>query len=143
MIFVAGVQRYQPPLASRESTRMFEVRVQGRFRAIHRVRYADGQWEPSHPHDWSVEARYRRPRLTSQDWVVDFVEVQRQLSDTLAALEGTDLNQHPDPLLANPTAERVAQWLYQSLTAREGAGASLYAVGVEEAPGCRALFMQD
>jgi 6-pyruvoyltetrahydropterin/6-carboxytetrahydropterin synthase len=124
-----------------EQTReTYEVRVEGRFSAVHRLRLPDGSLEPLHGHDWKVECIFRGPLLEPVGWVIDFEEASRALGRVLAGVDHGDLNSLAWLEGGNPTAERVARVLFERLRAELGPGRPLVGVLVEEAPGCLAAY---
>ncbi len=119
---------------------MFECRVQGRFSAAHQVRMYDGQLEPIHGHDWLIEAVYRGAQLDGIGILIDFVAVEQALQRIVAQLHHTHLNEAPFLQGLNPTAEHVAQRVFEDLHAALPE-APLVAVYVTEAPGCVAGYL--
>lgn len=119
----------------------YEVRVRGRFSAVHQLRLADGSLEPLHGHDWNVEAVFRGPRLDAIDVLVDFEPVQAALDDVLTELHHGNLNTVPGLAHGNPSAERMARLIHDRLKERLGHHCPLVAVYIEEAPGCVAGYI--
>jgi len=122
---------------------MYEVRIQAHFQAEHSLIDRDGRQEPPHTHDWQVEAVFRGPELDEQDLLIDFIVVQKGLERVIAPLSGTNLNDAPFAADANPSAERIARYLFDELGEQLDPSAPLAAVYVREAPGCIAGFMPE
>jgi len=120
---------------------MYEVRVQAAFSAAHQIQLHDGQLEPLHGHDWEVEAVFRGPALDRIGVLVDFVAAEAALREVVAGLHHTCLNRAALLSGLNPTAEHVAQRVFDQLAIRLGPNAPLYAVYVREAPGCTAAYV--
>ncbi|MBI4719175.1 MAG: 6-carboxytetrahydropterin synthase [Planctomycetes bacterium] len=117
---------------------MFTVTVEAGFCALHRLRLADGAWEPGHGHDWHVRATFSRPGLDDRGMVVDFHDVQQRLREIVGALHHGNLNEHHAFAELSPTAEVVARFVYEQLRA---AGLEcVRRVEVTEAPGCVAGY---
>ena len=119
---------------------MFEVSVHGSFIARHQLRLPDGTWEPLHEHGWRVEVTYAGPRLNAGGVLLDFVEVERLLAETLTPLQHQNLN-----ILAlfrdrNPSAENVARHIAERMAPETTGAARMQCVAVEEAPGCVARY---
>lgn len=121
----------------------YEVRVQGRFSAVHQLRLADGRLEPIHGHDWRVEVVFRGPRLKPTGVLIDFEEVAARLKDALADLEHGNLNTLPALAGQNPTAERVARLIFYRIGQHLDPDRPPAAVYVEEAPGCVAGYRSE
>ena len=124
---------------------MFEVQIDGRFRAAHQLRLADGGVEPLHEHDWPVTVVVSGPRTGAAGCLVDFHRLADDLAAVLAPLDGGDLNEHAELGPANPSAEHVARYVAEQLARRLGDadGVRVARVTVGEAPGCRASYVPD
>ena len=117
---------------------MFRVIVKGGFSATHQLRLAGGELEPIHGHDWRVRLHLAAAALDEQDMVVDFHDAQAVLRSVLDRLQHTDLGACPGLVGYNPTAERVAQHVYEQVAA--GGMPMIAAVEVTESPGCVAVY---
>lgn len=122
---------------------MYEVRVQGRFSAVHALRLPGGVVEPVHGHDWKVEAVFRGIQLDGAGLLIDFDQASVVLDEVLSELNYANLNSRSEFVEANPSAERVARLIFDRLRGQLGQQAPLSAVYVEEAPGCIAGFLTD
>ncbi len=117
---------------------MFRAIVEGRFSATHQVRLCGGELEPIHGHDWRVRLHLSVSELDEQDMVVDFHHAQSVLRSVLDRLHHSDLATCSGLAGRNPTAERVAQYVYEQVEA--GGLPMISAVEVTEAPGCLAVY---
>lgn len=109
----------------------FEVRVEGAFRASHRVD-ADGEVAPLHEHRWSVAARAGARELDTIAIVVDFRRLRADLDKALAAVDGQELDRLADFAGTPADATAVGRWLWQRLRAAGvAAGYRIVAVEVE------------
>lgn len=97
--------------------------------------------EPPHGHDWRVRACFARADLDGLEMVADFHEAQALLQEVIAPLHVNDLNAHEALGMANPTAERVARYIFDELARRGMSNVSR--VEVVEAPGCTASYERD
>ena len=120
---------------------MYEITVRDTFNALHRVRLADGQWEPVHGHDWQVVVAVAADELDQDGMVADFVEVRSALRDTLARLQYAYLNELPMFGRDVATAERVARVCHDALSRQDRWGGKVRYVEVIEAPGCTARYV--
>jgi 6-pyruvoyltetrahydropterin/6-carboxytetrahydropterin synthase len=118
---------------------MYELRVEGDFRAIHAVT-VDGRPESAHDHDWHVTVVVAGPSLGAEGLLCDFHVVERQLEQVLAPLRDRDLNETPPFDHVNPSAEMVARHIADAIGPGLPQGVSLAAVSVTEAPGCTATY---
>ncbi len=119
---------------------MFEVRVERTVRAAHAVRLPDGAMEPLHEHDWRVTVILRGPQLGKDGFLVDFCFVRQEMDRILDPLTGANLNEHSFLAGMPPSAEAVAQRVFEALDRLDWHGPDLAGVAVVEAPGCSAIF---
>jgi 6-pyruvoyltetrahydropterin/6-carboxytetrahydropterin synthase len=120
---------------------VFELLLEAGFCAAHRLRMYDGSFEPLHGHNWRVEVFLEGTRLDEIGVVADFTVLQRRLSDVVAELHDTYLNDLPAFASVNPSAECVAQYLYGRLAALLEPEVKLTKVRVWETPGCAAAYL--
>ena len=120
---------------------MFEITVLKVFSAAHALRLADGAMEPLHGHDWQVEVTVSADQLDQIETVMDFHVLESQLSQLTDRFHNRCLNDvEPFREALNPTAERVAQWIGQSVMEFLPDHVRLVSSSVTEAPGCKAIF---
>ncbi len=119
---------------------MFEVRVERTVRAAHAVRLPDGTMEPLHEHNWRVTAILRGPELGKDGFLVDFCFVRQEMDRILDPLTGANLNEHAFFDGMPPSAEAVAQRVFEALDRLDWRGPELAGVAVVEASGCSAMF---
>ena len=120
----------------------FEVTVEARFSASHRVRLPNGELEPPHGHDWHARAGFFGAELDASGMLIDFVSAQQRLAEVVAQLHHTDLNACPAMKGMNPTAEHVARVIFEQLACDSELATTLHSVTVTEAPGCRARYQR-
>ena len=105
------------------------------FEARHALTAYKGEPEAQHWHQWKVAVRVGTDALNSEGYALDFHEVHGTLIDAVSVLDGTSLNDHPAIGQPSPTAERVAEFLAESLgPALETIGGRLLTVSVWEGP---------
>lgn len=121
---------------------MFEASVEATFSAAHRVKLPDGSLEPMHGHDWQVTATFASEQLDETGFVVDFIAAERGLARVVEQLHHTDLNVCPAMNGLNPTAEIVAQVIFNLLASDDSLRDRLHRVRVTEAPGCSATYIR-
>jgi len=126
-----------------ENKDMFEVSVEAQFSAAHRLRLADGAFEPLHGHDWHVTVTFAGEKLDAIGVLVDFVAAEERLRSVVARLHHTDLNACPAMRGLNPSAEHVALVILEQMAAEPAFNQSLHRVRVTEAPGCSATCFRD
>lgn len=101
----------------------FTLRTQLEFAAAHHLRGYDGNCARLHGHNWKVEITVSGQQLNDVGMLVDFKEIKRQGKAVLDQLDHYYLNDIP-PFDAelNPTAENIAFYLFQQLSARMNDG---------------------
>lgn len=100
---------------TRRRTARFNVTVRSTFSGAHRLRLPSGRWEPLHGHNWRVEVVVRAPGLDRADLALDFLDLQRWVRQALGRLEHRYLNELPAFARHNPSAERIAMVIAETL----------------------------
>ena len=98
---------------------MFELEVKCTFDAAHRVEGYPGKCDRLHGHTWTIAAKVQGKQLDSLGMLVDFKLLNQALKDVAATLDHQWLNELPVFAGKNPTAENIAQYVYQALGAHE------------------------
>jgi len=135
------------PSAAREPS-MFVVTEECTFPATHRVKMADGEWEPYHEHQWLLKVHVRAARLDPDGFVVDFLDLQAAMKDAIAPYVGKVFNDTPPFLDAPhenssliPTAECIAWQLYRKMAPQiDDRRVQLFRVSLREAPTSWGIF---
>ena len=70
----------------------------------------------------------------------DFHVIEQHVNAVIEPFHNANLNETAPFDQRNPTAEAVAEYLYQSLVGHIPQGASLHRVEVGESPGCTAVY---
>ena len=122
---------------------MYRLTLSAMFSASHRLRYPDGQYEPLHEHDWSVEASFAGIELDEMGLLIDFDEAQPALESVTGPLNGANLNEAPLLAGVNPSAEHVARAIFEALAKAVSRPELLEQLRVTEAPGCTAAYCRD
>ena len=117
------------------NTMRWIVHSSATFEARHALATYKGEAEERHSHQWKVAVRVGTQELNSEGYALDFHDVHGILSDAVAGLDGTDLNDHPTIGDPSPTAEHLAEVLAEFLAPRfDGIGGRLLSVSVWEGP---------
>lgn len=96
----------------------FVLTTQLDFAAAHRLIGYDGDCAKLHGHNWKIEVSVIGHHLNDIGMVIDFKQVKQQARAVIADLDHTYLNDHPHFQQINPTAENIAQFLYEELAKR-------------------------
>lgn len=120
------------------------VHARSFFDAQHALTAYNGEPEAPHSHHWEVAIRVGTDRLHSEGYALDFHLVRGLLDEVVAPLQGSDLNGHPEIGTPSPTAERLAQFVAESVSQRlRDAGGRLLSVSVWEGPENRVDFVPE
>ncbi len=98
---------------------MFELEVKCTFDAAHRVEGYPGKCDRLHGHTWTVAAKVQGRELDELGLLVDFKLLNQALKDVAATLDHQCLNDLQAFAGKNPTAENIAQYVYQAFGAHE------------------------
>lgn len=96
---------------------MYEVRVECDFAAAHFLRDYNGKCENLHGHNYIVRAHVKGTEVGSGGMLLDFAKLKHALKNVCSELDHTNLNDMPI-FLHNPSAERIAQYVYDTLVER-------------------------
>jgi 6-pyruvoyltetrahydropterin/6-carboxytetrahydropterin synthase len=119
----------------------YQLLLRGTFSAAHRLRMYDGRLEPLHGHNWRVEVWLQGSKLDEIGVVCDFTLLQRNLTDTLAELHDTCLNDLPAFSDRNPSTEHVARQIHDRLAPLLPTTVRIAKVQVWETENCAAAFI--
>ena len=119
----------------------YQLLLRGTFSAAHRLKMYDGRLEPLHGHNWRVEVTLGGSELDAIGVVCDFTLLQRHLSQTLAELHDTCLNDLPAFARQNPSTELVAKHVYDQLSTSLPSAVRIAKVQVWETENCAAAFI--
>lgn len=118
----------------------YELTLRTEFCAAHAI-VMKGEREAVHGHNWRVTVIVGGDELDSDGLLCDFHAIEGELARIVAPFQNADLNQTPPFDEVNPTAERVAQHIGETLAASLPTGVALVRASVTEAPGCEAAFV--
>ena len=96
---------------------MFEISVEETFAAGHALRNYHGKCENVHGHNYRVLVSLAGERLDEAGMLVDFVEIKRLMHDIIDRLDHRFLNDVPPFDVLNPSAENMARYFCEQLSA--------------------------
>jgi len=124
---------------------MYTVAVEIVFPAGHYLQLS-GMKEPLHQHDWRVRAQVGAQMLNQYELLMDFHHLQRLLLKITEPISRAGVLNELDYFKTNPinpSAERVAEFIYQQLEQLLPQGVTLMEVTVWETDDCRASFRRE
>jgi len=96
---------------------MYRLCFQRDFTARHFLVGGDwGEENKPHPHDYRIEWELRAPTLDAHGYLVDLLDVERRLGETLGRYSGALLNDLAEFAGLNPSLERFAKLLWERLS---------------------------
>jgi 6-pyruvoyltetrahydropterin/6-carboxytetrahydropterin synthase len=122
----------------------YRVAVTARFEAAHNlVDYAGGP-EPLHGHSYEVDAVLESEKLQQYDLAIDFLAAKRALEVIAKELDYGYINEHPDFVGRNTSAENLARWFAERLDSSGALGWTRVAeVTVREGPENSATYIPE
>jgi 6-pyruvoyltetrahydropterin/6-carboxytetrahydropterin synthase len=97
---------------------MFELTVERFLYVCHGLILDDGEREPMHWHRWQVEVQVSADRLNELGFSFDFRRLDVIVGETMAELDGKNLNELPELEGRNSSTEVMAELLYGRLVTR-------------------------
>jgi 6-pyruvoyltetrahydropterin/6-carboxytetrahydropterin synthase len=102
---------------------MYALGVQRDFVAQHYLIGGDwGAENHRHSHHYRLEVRLEAPELDEHGYLVDIVDVEKNLDELVAGYRDRTLNDAPEFAGLNPSIEHFARIVCQALAARIKAG---------------------
>jgi 6-pyruvoyltetrahydropterin/6-carboxytetrahydropterin synthase len=96
---------------------MFEVSVEQTFAAGHALRNYKGKCENVHGHNYRVRVSIEGEQLDDAGLLVDFVDIKRLMTGAVEYLDHRFINDLPPFDRINPSAENIAKYFYDRLSA--------------------------
>jgi len=121
---------------------MFELTVELQFPAAHCLPGHPGRCARLHGHSYRVLVTVAGERLSDQGMLMDFADLKELCQRVVAPLDHSYLNELPAFSEKAPTAEAIAQHLYQALKPEFGAGVKLARVTVYESDTSFATYQE-
>jgi 6-pyruvoyltetrahydropterin/6-carboxytetrahydropterin synthase len=123
---------------------MWEVSHETVVASAHQLRFAPGEGERLHGHNWRIKATLRASELAKEGWVVDFYELGRVLRAIVEPYEHAFLNEIAPYDDLNPTAENIARVVCDELATKiEDARVKVVRVDVWESDECQATYFRN
>lgn len=124
---------------------MFELVVNGAFEAAHRLVDYPGKCNRLHGHSWTVEMSVKGNKLDKIGMVADFKVLKNLLMEVLDAMDHQYLNELPQFATINPTAEHIAQYIYEAVEKHDvfKSTVKLDYIKVWESPKAAVIYRKD
>jgi len=120
---------------------MYEIKIKDEFSAAHNLREVGGKCESLHGHNFTVEVGVESKTLDDLGMVMDFRQLKAKTKATLELLDHRYLNELPAFQHTNPSAEKIAAFLFHELSRQIDQGdRRLIWVAVSESATSRAIY---
>ncbi|MBL8606517.1 MAG: 6-carboxytetrahydropterin synthase [Myxococcales bacterium] len=120
---------------------MWEISQETVVAAAHQLRFAPGEGERLHGHNWRIRATVRASELDSRGFVLDFADLGGALRALVEPYEHVFLNEIPPFSDINPTAENIARVVADGLAAKfDDARVKVVRIDVWENDQCKATY---
>ena len=96
---------------------MYEVSVEQSFAAGHALRNYKGKCENVHGHNYRVRVTIEGEQLDEAGLLVDFLDVKRLMGGAIEYLDHRFINDLPPFDVLNPSAENIAKYFYDRVSA--------------------------
>jgi 6-pyruvoyltetrahydropterin/6-carboxytetrahydropterin synthase len=96
---------------------MYEVTIEETFAAGHALRNYHGKCENVHGHNYRCQVTLEGVELDSIGLLVDFVELKKVVHRVLDRMDHQWLNEFPPFDVLNPSAENMARYIYDEVSA--------------------------
>ena len=97
---------------------MYEVFVDETFAAAHNLRNYKGKCENLHGHNYKVRVTLAGPELDASGLLYDFVHLKQVIHTVIHSLDHKYLNEMKPSTSLNPSAENIAQYIYEEARSR-------------------------
>jgi len=97
---------------------MWEISQETQVAAAHQLRFAPGEGERLHGHNWRIKAVVRAEALDASGFVLDFNALGATLRNLVEPYEHVFLNEIAPYDDVNPTAENIARVVADNLAAK-------------------------
>ena len=97
---------------------MWEISQETCVAAAHQLRFAPGEGERLHGHNWRIKAVVRAKELDKSGFVLDFNHLGKVLRDLVEPYEHVFLNEIAPFDDVNPTAENIARVVADNLASK-------------------------
>jgi 6-pyruvoyltetrahydropterin/6-carboxytetrahydropterin synthase len=121
---------------------MYEIGVIRRFSAAHRLRDYNGKCENLHGHNYKVELTVHGDNLTN-GMLIDFVLLKQKLDAIIKNLDHSYINEIDPFTKIEPSAENIAEYIYNALSVQISDKVYLSSVKVWESDDNWALYRTD
>jgi len=94
---------------------MYEIKIKDTFDAAHCLRNYEGSCQRLHGHTYRVNVCFRFDSLDESGMAVDFRKAKGILKEIIDHLDHQYINELPEFITQNPTAENIAQFIFDRI----------------------------
>jgi 6-pyruvoyltetrahydropterin/6-carboxytetrahydropterin synthase len=96
----------------------YEISTEVGFSAAHYIAGYEGDCARLHGHNWRVRCALRAPANKPTGLTYDFRKLKALMTEVIALVDHSVLNDLPYFKGKNPTAETIAEWVYHEISGR-------------------------
>jgi len=121
---------------------MFEIIVNDKFSAAHKIYDYPGHCANLHGHNWRIELRLKSDRLNKIQMAIDFTDAKKILHQIVEKFDHSDLNNNEILAGENPTAEVIAITIYNLIKKEIPSDVNIKSVTVWESENNGVLYYE-
>ncbi len=95
---------------------MYEIMVETKFAAAHKLNNYLGNCQNLHGHNWKVQVFVRGNSLSDIGLLMDFRDLKKMVNNVIDELDHTYLNEHKAFKEQNPSSENLAYYIFEILS---------------------------
>lgn len=92
---------------------MFTITIKRNFNASHAL--CGGSSEERHKHNWRLEVQFISEKLDDSGCVIDFLAVDKVLTELSSAIEGKNINELEYFEKISPSTENIAKYIFEKI----------------------------
>jgi 6-pyruvoyltetrahydropterin/6-carboxytetrahydropterin synthase len=121
---------------------MYRLKVFDHFSSAHYLNGYQGKCESLHGHNWKVEAEVEGKDLDKIGMLVDFRVLREFLNKIVKKLDHCLLNELEAFKKSNPSAEIIAEYIYDEMQKLLPKGVNVSSISVWESEGSQAIYLK-
>ncbi|MBN2541546.1 6-carboxytetrahydropterin synthase QueD [bacterium] len=122
---------------------MYLLKVSEKFSAAHRIDGYNGDCNRLHGHNWEIKLTVEKQELDKIGLAYDLKTLKEDLRKVIKILDHTLLNDIPDFVGINPTAENIGKFIFGKLQDVLPESVSIKSVEVCESENSSVIYVDD
>ncbi|MFH0976079.1 MAG: 6-carboxytetrahydropterin synthase QueD [Spirochaetota bacterium] len=121
---------------------MYRLKVFDHFSSAHFLNGYKGKCESLHGHNWKVEAEVEGEKLDNLGMLIDFKILRKLLGEILKEMDHRLLNDMDVFKNSNPSAELIAEYIYNKFRQMLPEGVTVSSISVWETERSQAIYFK-